>query len=327
VLGGERIADAATMAAARAEPKLVLYSTYVAESFAPVIDGFKADTGLRNVEYLRLTTQNLFPRVAAEHASGKLAADLVLITDLPLVGDLVAKNILTRPHKVPAFDRLAPELRDDTGRWYVILRQAMTVGVNTAVVRAAADQPSRWADLLAPKWKGKIGLPSIDAGGTAFLAYAFVREKIAPDYWPRLAAQTPRIYPGSAPVASDLVRGETSLAIIAASLLIPQIASGAPVKMVFPDDGFATYPIAGGITATAPHPNTAAVFMNWVTSKRGGAAVAKTGAYASHPESDTPTLDRIVFPPEAKAWSLSLARWEAERIRYSDEWRAIFEGK
>jgi iron(III) transport system substrate-binding protein len=279
------------------------------------------------VEYLRLTTQNLFPRVTAEYAAGKLGADVVLITDLPLVGDLIAKNILTKPHKVPAFDRLAPELRDDAGRWYVVLRQAMTVGVNTAVVRTAAEQPSKWPDLLAPKWKGRIGMPSIDAGGTAFLAFAFLREKIAPDYWARLKAQAPRIYPGSAPVATDLVRGETSVVIIAASLLIPQIAAGAPVKMVFPDDGFATYPLAGGITSVAPHPQTSAVFMNWLASKRGGAAIAKTGAYATHPESDTPTLDRISFPPESKAWSMSLARWEAERIRYSDEWRALFEGK
>jgi hypothetical protein len=33
VIGGERIADAATMQAARTEGKLVLYSTYVTESF------------------------------------------------------------------------------------------------------------------------------------------------------------------------------------------------------------------------------------------------------------------------------------------------------
>jgi iron(III) transport system substrate-binding protein len=327
VIGGEHIADAKTVALARAEPKLVLYSTYVTESFAPVIEAFKADTGIRNVEYLRLTTQNMFPRVAAEYNAKKLAADIVLITDLPLVAELVAKNILSRPHRVPAFDRLPRELRGDDGRWYVALRQAMTIGVNTAIVKSAADQPLKWIDLLAPKWKGRISAPSIDAGGTAFLAFAFVREKIAPDYWPRLAMQKPRIFPGSAPVATDLVRGESSAAIIAASLLIPQIKAGAPVRMVFPQDGFPAYPLAGGITSTAPHPHLATLFMNWLTSKRGGMAVARTGAYGTHPDADTPTLDGIKFPAGVNAWNMSMERWQEERVRYSEQWRAIFEGK
>ena len=34
VIGGEHIADAKTVALAKAEPKLVLYSTYVSEAFA-----------------------------------------------------------------------------------------------------------------------------------------------------------------------------------------------------------------------------------------------------------------------------------------------------
>lgn len=327
VLDGERISDAKTLALAKAESKLVLYSTYVTESFAPVIAAFKADTGVRNVEYLRLTTQNMFPRVTAEHNAKKLGADIVLITDLPLVAELVAKNILSTRHRVPAFNRLPGELRGDDGRWYVALRQAMTIGINAAIVKSPDDHPSKWIDLLMPSWKGRISLPSIDAGGTAFLAFAFVREKIASDYWSRLAMQKPRIFPGSAPVASDLVRGESSAAIIAASLLIPQIKAGAPVRMVFPQDGFPAYPLAGGITSTAPHPHLATLFMNWLTSKRGGMAVARTGAYGTHPDSEKPTVGEITFPAEANAWNMSMERWQEERVRYSEQWRAIFEGK
>ena len=56
-------------------------------------------------------------------------------------------------------------------------------------------------------------------------------------------------------------------------------------------------------------------------------AVARTGAYGTHPDSDTPTLDGIKFPAGAHAWNMSMERWEEERVRYSEQWRAIFEGK
>lgn len=102
--------------------------------------------------------------------------------------------------------------------------------------------------------------------------------------------------------------GESIVAIIAASLLIPQIKAKAPVRMVFPQDGFPVYPLAGGITSASQRPNLAAVFMNWLTSKRGGLAIARTGAYGIHPDSETPTLDGMTFPAAANACNMSRPR-------------------
>ena len=283
---------------------------------------FTKDTGVA-IEFVRLITQRMHPRVVTEFAARKLEADYVDLTDLTLVKDLVDKGILDRPHKVPNFDKLPAALRDANGIWYTTMRPCSAIAVNTARV-AAVDMPVSWLDALDPKWAGKIGMPSIDAGGASFSNYMFQRDRVAPDYWTRLAALKPRIYPGIMPAATDLARGETSLLIGGPEPLFEQIKAGAPVKIVFPKEGIACFPDSGGITSTSARPNAAALMLNWLTSRRGGDVIASTGAYASHPDAVLPAPVGVAFPPHGQVWNIALDQWVARRDSYSREWRAAF---
>lgn len=322
VIDGERIADAALLAAARKEGKLVYYGVYPESGMDLIRTAFRKDTGIE-IEFVRLITQRLHPRVLTEHAARKLEADYVDLTDLTLIKDLVDKGVLNRPHKVPSFDRLAPALRDSEGRWYTTLRPCSAISINTARL-PEAEAPRSWLDVFNDRWSGRIGMPSIDAGGSSFSNYMFLRDVVAPDYWNRLAALKPRIYPGILPAATDLARGETSLLIGGPEPLFEQIKAGAPVKVIFPKEGIACFPDSGGITTSARRPNAAALMLNWMTSKRGGDAIASSGAYGSHPASATPKPAGVAFPPASQVWNISLDDWLAKRDRYSNEWRQVF---
>jgi hypothetical protein len=89
VIDGEEIADAALMANAKKDGKIVYYGTWPPNAAASVQAAFKKTTGIE-VEYLRLTTQALYPRVTAEFAANKLQADFIDMTDLILVQDAEA---------------------------------------------------------------------------------------------------------------------------------------------------------------------------------------------------------------------------------------------
>jgi iron(III) transport system substrate-binding protein len=321
VVGGETIADAATVAAARAEGKLVLYGTYPSDAMASILAAFKADTGIAP-DYLRLTSQILFPRVTSEFAAHRLAADYVDLTDPTLVGQLADQKILGAPLKVPGFAAIPEALRDPEGRWYTLIRPVGVIGVNTALV-SAADMPKHWTDLLDPKWQGQIGMPSIETGGSAFIPFLFLKQKIAADFWTRLAKQSPRTYPAAAPTEQDLVRGETSL-IIGSTSLLNQIRNGGPVSIVLPPEGIPGFPISGGITSSAPHPHAAILFMDWMTSRRGAAAVGETGAYGINPQAAAPHPSGILFPPADEVWNISPAEWASVRKSDIDEWRKDF---
>ena len=320
---GETIADAGLLAAAKAEGKLLHYGTYPADAMKLVHAAFEKDTGIK-VEYVRLPSQGMFARITSEFAARKLEADIVDLTELPLISEIVARGVLASPHKVPSFDAIPAAIKDPEGRWYALVRPVGIVAVNRARV-PDNEIPKSWKDLLNPKWKGMIGTPSIDGGGSVLTMYTFLREKVDKDFWEKFAAQTPRIYPAVAPLSTDLTRGEVALAIGAiAEPVWLQMKAGAPVKVIFPSEGISSFPAAGGVSTTAKNPNAAKLFLNWMTSKHGGNVVARGGAYPTNPGSNKPTLEGLDYPAQDQVFNLKADEWIATRDERMKEWRATF---
>ena len=324
VIGGEEVADAALMASAKKEGKVVYYGTWPPNAAASVQAAFKKATGIE-VEYLRLTTQALYPRVTAEFAANKLQADLIDLTDLILVQDLVDKGVLNTPHKVPSYDRISPDLRDPQGRWYAVYRPPSAITVNTALLKPA-DTPKTFKDLLTPKLAGVFGMPTIDAGGSSFALFMFLRDVVQADYWTKLAALKPRVYPSIITAVGDVARGETLAVIGGIDPSFQQIASGAPLDIIFGTEGIPSFPIAAGIATNAPHPAATKVFLNWLLSKDGGTEVAKAGSYGTHPDAPPAQALGKSLPPSAQVWNIKLADWMQKRDAYSKEWRDLFSG-
>ena len=321
VIGGVKIADCATLDAARGEGKLVLYSTYDSVVMKPIVEKFKADTGL-SVDVIRLTSQPMFDRVMAEFSAHKLGADYVDTTDITLTDQFATKGVL-RGFKVPNFGAIEPVLRDGDGKWYSIIRSIMVFGVNTALVKPA-DVPKYWTVLLDPKFTGKIGFASIDAGGTAYSMFFFMRQRFGLDYWKKLAAQQARIVPSAAPVVTDLARGETVIGLDPISSVVAGAATGAPIKVVTPSEGVPSFGISGGITSTAPHPHAAELWMDWITSKRGSEAIGDTAAYGILRDEATPQVAGVTLPPENRIYNIRIADYNAVRDAYTKEWHQLF---
>lgn len=323
VVTGETISDAKTFDAAKAEGRLLVYSTYPADMMKLILEGFTADTGVKT-ELVRLPTPNMFQRIMSEYGAGKLEADYVDLTDLPLVAQLIDRGILNVAHKVPSFDKIPVDIREPTGRWYSVVRPISVISVNLSRVKES-DVPTSWKDVLDPKWKGQLGVPTVDSGGSAFTMYSFLRDKIDPDYWQKLAAQQPKIYPSVSPLATDVARGEIAVALGAISeQTIAQTKAGAPLRVIFPTEGISAFGANGGITTTAKNPNAAALLLDWLTSKRGGDIVAKVGAYPANPASDLPQAPGLTYPAADKVWNLNVDVWLKTRDSWMQDWRGLF---
>jgi iron(III) transport system substrate-binding protein len=320
VIDGLQIADGATYDAAKREGSLMMYSTYETTSLRAIVNQFTADTGIK-VETLRLTTEPMFVRVTAEFTAHRLAADWVDTSDLTLTAKLADQGVF-RPYRTPSIDALEPVLHDAGGRWYSIIRGIMATAYNSAVVKPE-DAPKTWNDMLDPKWKGKIGMPNIEAGGTAYSMFFFLRQRYGLAYWEKLATQNVRIEPSAAPVLTDLSRGETSVALQGVDSTMAGIGQGAPVKPVLPPEGVPAYTVSGGISVMAPHPHAAEVFMNWITSKRGSAAVA-VRAYGITRDAPAPTIAGLAFPPERKLYNIRPADYQSTRATYTRDWHRLF---
>ncbi len=320
VFDGVQIADAPLLDAAKKEGKLLLYATFETHGMAELVAKFQADTGL-SVDVIRLPSAEMFARATSEFAAHRLSADYVDTTDLTLTQQLADRGILTA-YKVPDFSTLEPALRESNGKWYTLWRSMMAIGVNTAQVKPA-DLPSQWTDILDPKWKGKIELENIDAGGSSFSFWFFFRQRYGLDAWRKAAAQNPRIGYAAQPVAIDLARGEAAIVVTPVESIMTQIAAGAPLKVILPPGGPA-FGISGGITSVAPHPHAAQVWMNWMTSKHASAVLAAAGAYSLRRGASTPSVPGVAMPPASSVYNIRVSDYLKSYVPQVKEWHGIF---
>jgi iron(III) transport system substrate-binding protein len=322
VVDGETIAEKELFEAAKKEGVLNIYGASTPGNQQVMSEDFTNLTGIK-INFVRGTSRQILPRVLAEHSAGRLGADFVDFTDLTFILELVDKGILAVPHKVPSWDKLADVYKDPQGRWYTFMLLTQMIGVNSGIVKPE-ELPTSFADLLHPRWKDRIGMPTIDAGGSSFAAQAFLKENMPGDFWRALRAQNPRIYPSVAPTVTNLVRGEISVAITGTTSVIQQLSMGAPLKAIFPKEGVPSFPQSGGIPATAKNPNAAKLYLNYVVSLRAGQIIATTGNYGAHADAPPPKAPGVEFPPQSALWSISAEQWVKIRDSYSKEWREIF---
>jgi len=134
----------------------------------------------------------------------------------------------------------------DQGNWAFVL-----VGNKDLLAKTGYKMPESWNDLLDPKWKGHIVMPSPLTSGTAFMMlYSFMAlyggEQ---EGWEFLEALNKNIdhYTRGGNVPSDLVgRGEFMLGISSDEMVLPRIREGYPLEWKVPKEGIG-YGSAGAI--------------------------------------------------------------------------------
>ena len=91
----------------------------------------------------------------------------------------------------------------------------------------------------------------------------------------KLGALKPRIYPGALPLSQAVASGELAVGSYT-TVMTDEQKKGAPVEWRVPAKAWGAR-FYGQILKTAPHPNAAKLFMNFVFSDEAVAALEKAG--------------------------------------------------
>lgn len=305
VINGEKIADQATFDAAKTQT-LNLYSGYQESNEKEFIAAFTKDTGIK-VSLMRLVPARLSERVLSEQGAGKLGADVIRTSDFEIV-DGFDKAGVWDPYVVPGTEAMK-DVVVAGGKFSRVAAVVQTFGYNTKLV-SEADAPKSWADLLDPKWAGKIGISQGVSGGSNVALNRFVASKLPSGYWEKLAALKPVVYDGAGQKATALARGEIAIATTgSASVNVAVTKDKAPVNFVVPKEGLVTFDYYLGKTTAAKNAAAAKVFMNYNFSKRGQSLFAQLGDYAVRPDVAAPVALGRALPEVTsdKVWRMSLA--------------------
>src|ERR671937_560203 len=158
---------------AKKEGTLVLYSTMTQEDANPLLAAFEKKHGIK-VRMWRAVNQKLVQRALAEARAGQLAADAFEGSGPGL--EILHQEGLLEKFYSPAFADIPREAFPRHG-YYAPDNLLFTVmGYNTKLV-PPAEVPTRYEDLLQPKWRGKLGIEASNVAWFAAVAKAMGEER------------------------------------------------------------------------------------------------------------------------------------------------------
>jgi iron(III) transport system substrate-binding protein len=168
-------------------------------------------------------------------------ADMIIGCGSPLAF-MAKKNGWADPYISPAWKGAQDVYVDPQGAWYNIGNFSFVlVGNKDRLAKAGYSMPTSWKDLLDPKWKGEILMPSPLSSGTAnMMRFSWLALYGDDEGWKFLEALDKNIayYTRSGNAPTDLIgRGEFTLGITSDENVKKRIDDGYPLIWSIPAEG------------------------------------------------------------------------------------------
>ena len=275
-------------------------------NYGEVIEGFKAKYGLQvnELDPNAGSGDEIEAIKANKESKGPQAPDVVDV-GLSFGPSSKAEGLIT-PYKVSAWDTIPADAKDADGSWYGDYYGVLALQVNSDGV---SNVPQDWADLLKEEYKGQVALAgdprtsnqAILSVYAASLANGGSLDNAQPglDFWAQINSQGNFV-----PVIADtgtFARGETPIIIQWDYLALgdrDSLAGNPPVEVVIPKTARLAGIYVQAISAYAPHPAAARLWMEWLYSDEGQLLWMK--GYC-HPIREADLRARGVIPADLSA--------------------------
>jgi iron(III) transport system substrate-binding protein len=137
-------------------------------------------------------------------------------------------------------------------------------GYNTKLVKAE-EAPKSFADLLDPKWAGKMVKAHPAYSGTIMNATFEIARDLGWEYFEKLAKQRIMQVQSATDTPKKIALGERAIMIDGAGYLVIQAKEkGEPVEVIYPAEGTPLATSPSTVFKGAPNPNAARLFFNWL---------------------------------------------------------------
>jgi iron(III) transport system substrate-binding protein len=281
------------VAAATKEGKLNFYTAMdlpVAEKLAKAFEAKYPGIAVR-VE--RSGSERLFQRIAQEMGSNIRNCDISNTSDAAHV--IVWKRNGWLAPFVPS-DVAAhwqPHYKDTDGTWATVRIYLSCIAYNTNLV-PPGEVPKSFAELLEPKWTGKLVKGHPGYSGTIMTATHQMARDLGWDYFEKLAKQRVMQVQSSTDPPKKIALGERAVQVDGGDYnVFVHKQQGAPVEVVYASEGSPTISSPNAIFAGAVNPNAARLFHCWLCSREGQQLLVDiTGQYPAHGEAKAHPLRR-----------------------------------
>jgi iron(III) transport system substrate-binding protein len=294
---------------AKKEGTLTLYSSAVVDDTNAITAAFETKYPGIKVQLWRGSSEDILRRAVTEAHGSRYDFDVAETAGTEMEG--LEREKLLQVMTSPVFADLIPQAVVPHRAWVVDRMSIFTAAYNTTIV-AAADVPKSYDDLTDPKWKGKLGVEADDGNWFMSMADSMGEDKVLALFRKIVATNGISVRKGHTLLGNLVVAGEVPLALTVYGYYVNELkAKGAPVGGTILPPGYAL-PTGIATSAKAPHPNAAALFMDFYLSE-GQRILLQRG--------NVPTNRTVAEPPPG----LNLVDI-SQYLDQEDKWTKLFKG-
>lgn len=289
---GTGLAQSVNIDAAKKEGRVVVYGSVVPQAMEDFNKGFESKYGIK-VDYWRADSTKVSERALSEWRAGKPGFDVVEGNrGVQLI--MKSEGLFTK-FVPPASEKFPAQVKEKDGLitpWRVL---PISILYNTDMVKPA-DLPKSFDDLAQPKWNNKIVMPD-PTRHTTTAQFLWNLRKFKNENWldlvRGLAKQNPVLVNSLAPVTTSIIKGEAPVGITYVKY-VKQYKG--PVHYVLMDKYLAD-PNYMSVSAKAPNPNAAKLYVDYACSAEGQKHIAQDGEFVFAPGVLPPIKDAEKVQP------------------------------
>jgi iron(III) transport system substrate-binding protein len=251
----------ALIAAAKREGRVIYYTSIDLPVSERLARTFEAKFPGISVRVERSGAERVFQRIGQEYASSVHTVDVVNSSDASHF-IVWKRDGLLAPYLPEDVARHYPAERKDPDGLFAGFRAGLNlIGYNTDLVKEQ-DAPKSFADLLDPKWSGKMVKAHPGYSGSIMTATYEMSRDLGWGYFERLAKQRVMQVQSATDPSKKIALGERAVMVDGNEHNLIQIKeSGGPVEIVYPLEGTPLAVGPNGLFNAAPNPNAARLFQ------------------------------------------------------------------
>ncbi len=289
--------EAVDVAKAKAEGKVVWYTSTPIEQAQKVADAFQKQHGIK-VEMFRSGGSAILRRFQQEMDAGRVAVDVLTHSD-PAAANAMGRKNLFVAFKPKNFDKIPDAAKDKNGLYVAQRLNMMTHYLRSDKV-AAADEPKTWDDLLGPKYKGKLVMTDPSFTSLQVSVVGMMSKTKGWGFYEKLRTNDVMIVQGNQQVSDMLKRGERLIAVGALDSYAADLRTeGHPIKTLYPSDGVFVIASPTSVVRGSPNPNAAKLFAEFMIGDEAQKIFPADGGYSARldipPPKGSPDLKTLTI--------------------------------
>ena len=297
---------------AKGSGSLTILGTPQEEYIQGMTKAFEAQCGIKTT-YVRLSSGEALAKLRADKANQQFS----VWWGGPADGYIAANNeSLLEAYKPAGFDKIPTQYKDPNGVWTGIYVGALGVALNTKVLAdKKLAEPTSWADLAKPIYKGQISIAHPASSGTSYTfvaTQAFLNNKDLTKTFAYLSQFHQNVLQyqktGAAP-ARQTGQGEVAIGVVFSHDIVATIEEGfKDLKIMFPSEGTG-YEIGGmALLKGAPDAVAGKTFMDWAITVKAQEMGPQFKAY------------QLPTHPEARVSDKSVKLSSVKTVAYDFQW-------